>query len=94
VGEGEELQVWIPVPGSQTSASELILHIFGRLRKELFCFDDDRIAVEFWYEYTDKPNVSDPGVKWFRTYGLEHWVFDRETGKMRSRQVDGILTAC
>lgn len=43
-----------------------------RLRKELFCFQDDKIAVQFWYEYRD---ASD-GMKWKRCYGLEDWTFD------------------
>ena len=49
-----------------------------RLRKELFAFADDRIAVQFNYEYrTDSGGV-------FRAYGLEHWVF-AEDGRMRTR---------
>ncbi|KAK5002781.1 hypothetical protein LTR16_008637, partial [Cryomyces antarcticus] len=39
-----------------------------RLRKELFAFSDDKIAVQFWYEYQDAHD----GVKWKRCYGLEH----------------------
>ncbi|ELR14664.1 response regulator receiver domain containing protein [Acanthamoeba castellanii str. Neff] len=50
-----------------------------RLRKELFCFAGDRIAVEFNYEYRD-----DNG-RWWRAYGLEHWTFD-ERGLMHTRQ--------
>ncbi|KAL7423336.1 hypothetical protein Q5752_002639 [Cryptotrichosporon argae] len=56
-----------------------------RLRKELFAFQDDRIAVEFWYEHSATP---DPSSQWFRTYGLEHWVFAPD-GRMRSRQMSG-----
>jgi uncharacterized protein len=54
-----------------------------RLRKELFAFTDDKIAVQFWYEFQDRHD----GMKWKRTYGLEDWTFDRETGKMRKRQM-------
>lgn len=54
-----------------------------RLRKELFAFTDNRIAVQFWYEYQD---ASD-GMRWKRCYGLENWTFDYETGKMRKRQM-------
>ncbi|EXJ78736.1 hypothetical protein A1O1_09138 [Capronia coronata CBS 617.96] len=54
-----------------------------RLRKELFAFTDDKIAVQFWYEYQD----SHDGMKWKRCYGLEDWTFDRESGKMRKRQM-------
>lgn len=49
-----------------------------RLRKELFCFSKDRIAVNFNYEYRD-----DAG-RWWRAYGLEHWSFD-ENGLMHTR---------
>lgn len=48
------------------------------LRKELFCFSDNRIAVHFEYEYHDD------GGQWFRAYGNEHWVFDGN-GLMRTR---------
>ncbi|KAF2434863.1 DUF1348-domain-containing protein [Tothia fuscella] len=51
------------------------------LRKELFCFTDNKIAVQFWYEYQD---ASD-GMKWKRAYGLEDWTF-AEDGRMRKRQ--------
>ena len=49
-----------------------------RLRKQLFAFSDNRIAVNFIYEYRD-----DSG-QWFRAYGLEHWTFD-EDGLMSHR---------
>ena len=49
-----------------------------RLRKQLFAFSDNRIAVNFTYEYRD-----DSG-QWFRAYGLEHWTFD-EDGLMSHR---------
>lgn len=54
------------------------------LRKELFAFTDNKIAVQFWYEYRD---ASD-GMKWKRCYGLEDWTFDDE-GKMRKRMMSG-----
>lgn len=56
-----------------------------KLRKELFSFTDDRIAVQFWYEFQDK----DDGLRWKRCYGLEDWTFDRETGKMCKRMMSG-----
>jgi nuclear transport factor 2 (NTF2) superfamily protein len=52
-------------------------HRLYRLRKELFCFNDDRIAVEFWYEHSSVSDLADPNIKWYRTYGIEHWVFER-----------------
>ncbi|KAM3075905.1 hypothetical protein ACMFMG_006577 [Clarireedia jacksonii] len=53
-----------------------------RLRKELFAFTDDKIAVQFWYEYHDS------GGQWYRCYGLEDWTFAAD-GRMRKRQMSG-----
>ncbi|WPG97358.1 DUF1348-domain-containing protein [Acrodontium crateriforme] len=55
-----------------------------RLRKELFAFSDNKIAVQFWYEYQD----SHDGMKWKRCYGLEDWTFAVD-GRMRKRQMSG-----
>ncbi|MET0331336.1 MAG: nuclear transport factor 2 family protein [Dyella sp.] len=41
-----------------------------RLIKELWAFDDNRIAVRFAYEWCDQ------GGNWFRSYGNENWEFD------------------
>lgn len=49
-----------------------------RLIKELWTFQDARIAVRFAYEWHD-----DSGT-WFRSYGNENWEFD-ENGLMRRR---------
>jgi nuclear transport factor 2 (NTF2) superfamily protein len=49
-----------------------------RLIKELWAFNDNRIAVRFAYEWHD-----DSGT-WFRSYGNENWEFD-EHGLMRRR---------
>lgn len=43
-----------------------------RLRKELWAYTDDRIAVRFEYEWHD-----DRG-QWFRSYGNENWEFDAD----------------
>jgi hypothetical protein len=43
-----------------------------RLVKELWCFQDSRIAVRFAYEWHD-----DSG-SWFRSYGNEMWEFDAQ----------------
>ncbi|KAF1809162.1 DUF1348-domain-containing protein [Eremomyces bilateralis CBS 781.70] len=62
-----------------------------RLRKELFCFHDKKIAVQFWYEYQDAQD----GMKWKRCYGLEDWTFG-EDGRMIKRMMSGndiVLTA-
>ena len=49
------------------------------LRKSLWSFGDDRIAVRFQYEWHD-----DAGRTW-RSYGNELWEFD-EHGLMRRRE--------
>ena len=49
-----------------------------RLKKELFTYADNRIAVHFEYEYHD-----DSG-QWFRAYGNENWGFDVD-GLMQTR---------
>jgi hypothetical protein len=49
------------------------------LRKELWAFSDDRIAVRFQYEWHDSDG------QWFRSYGNENWEFD-EHGFMRRRE--------
>ncbi len=49
-----------------------------RLIKELWAFDERRIAVRFAYEWHD-----DSG-NWFRSYGNENWEFD-DNGLMRLR---------
>jgi nuclear transport factor 2 (NTF2) superfamily protein len=50
-----------------------------RLRKQLWAFTDNRIAVRFQYEYHDSSG------NWFRAYGNENWEFD-EDGLMRRRE--------
>lgn len=49
-----------------------------KLKKELWGFNDNRIAVRFEYEYRDANN------NWFRAYGNENWEFD-ENGLMAKR---------
>jgi hypothetical protein len=49
-----------------------------RLIKELWTFENNRIAVRFAYEWHD-----DSG-NWLRSYGNENWEFD-EQGLMRLR---------
>lgn len=49
-----------------------------RLKKELWCFGENRIAVRFEYEWVD-----DSG-QWYRSYGNENWEF-AENGLMQSR---------
>ena len=49
-----------------------------KLRKELWSYTDNRIAVRFEYEYHNATG------QWFRAYGNENWEFD-ENGLMRKR---------
>jgi nuclear transport factor 2 (NTF2) superfamily protein len=50
-----------------------------RLKKELWGFRDNRMAVKFQYEWHD-----DSG-NWFRSYGNELWEF-AESGLMQRRE--------
>jgi uncharacterized protein len=50
-----------------------------RLIKDLWAFDDNRIAVRFQYEWHDSSG------QWHRSYGNEQWEFD-EHGLMRRRE--------
>ena len=50
-----------------------------KLKKELWGFRENRIAVKFEYEWHDADG------NWFRSYGNELWEFD-ETGLMRRRE--------
>lgn len=49
-----------------------------KLKKELWGFRENRMAVRFEYEYRDADG------QWFRAYGNENWEFD-ENGLMRKR---------
>ena len=49
-----------------------------KLKKELWGFRENRIAVRFEYEYHNEAG------QWFRAYGNELWEFD-ENGLMRKR---------
>ena len=49
-----------------------------KLKKELWGFTDNRIAVRFEYEYHNAEG------EWFRAYGNENWEFD-ENGLMQKR---------
>lgn len=49
-----------------------------KLKKELWCFAENRIAVRFEYEWHDGDG------QWFRSYGNEMWEFD-DDGLMRKR---------
>ncbi|BAQ67126.1 nuclear transport factor 2 family protein [Geminocystis sp. NIES-3709] len=49
-----------------------------RLKKELWCFTDNRIAVRFEYEWHD------PSNQWYRSYGNEMWEF-ADNGLMQFR---------
>ncbi|MFZ2503094.1 MAG: nuclear transport factor 2 family protein [Nocardioides sp.] len=49
------------------------------LRKSLWAWHDDRIAVRFQYEWHDASG------QWWRSYGNENWQFD-EHGYMKRRE--------
>lgn len=49
-----------------------------KLKKELFLFSDDKIAVNFTYTWNDATG------KKYTSYGLEHWEF-AEDGRMKKR---------
>lgn len=49
-----------------------------KLRKTLWCFAENRIAVRFEYEYHN------PEGQWFRAYGNEMWEF-ADNGLMQKR---------
>tara|TARA_R110002073_G_scaffold8207_6_gene45878 strand:+ start:5935 stop:6378 length:444 start_codon:yes stop_codon:yes gene_type:complete len=49
-----------------------------KLKKELWGFFENRIAVRFEYEFQNSKG------QWFRAYGNENWEFD-ENGLMRKR---------
>lgn len=49
-----------------------------KLKKELWGFRENRMAVRFEYEYRTTEG------QWFRAYGNENWEFD-ENGLMRKR---------
>lgn len=49
-----------------------------KLKKELWGFRENRMAVRFEYEWHDATG------QWFRSYGNENWEFD-EDGYMRKR---------
>jgi len=49
-----------------------------KLKKQLWTFNDNRIAVRFEYEYRDING------QWYRAYGNENWEFD-ENGLMKKR---------
>jgi len=49
-----------------------------KLKKELWGFRENRMAVRFEYEYQDESD------QWYRAYGNELWEFD-ENGLMQKR---------
>ncbi len=49
-----------------------------KLKKELWAFTDNKIAVRFEYEWHNAEG------QWFRAYGNENWEFD-ENGLMKER---------
>ena len=70
-----------------TGRDEIIAFLTGKwereldyaLRKDLWAFGPDRIAVRFQYEWHDAEGA------WYRSYGNELWEFDAD-GLMRRRE--------
>jgi nuclear transport factor 2 (NTF2) superfamily protein len=70
-----------------TGRDEIVRFLSGKwdreldyaLRKSLWCFAGNRIAVRFQYESRDA------GGQWWRSYGNELWEFD-ERGLMTRRE--------
>lgn len=50
-----------------------------KLKKELWSYTDNKIAVKFEYEWHDESG------QWYRSYGNELWEFD-EDGYMKNRE--------
>ena len=86
-GAYTEDSVWRNRDQSVTGRAQIVTFLtakWGReldyaLRKSLWAFTDDHIAVRFQYEWHD-----DDG-QWWRSYGNENWAFDAE-GYMRRRE--------
>ena len=57
------------------------LELHYRLKKELWAYTDNRIAVHFEYEWQHAGTG-----QWYRTYGNELWEFDRD-GYMTRRDM-------
>ncbi|MFF5075754.1 nuclear transport factor 2 family protein [Actinoplanes sp. NPDC000266] len=82
-----EDSVWRNRDTFLTGRDEIVQFLTGKwqreldyvLRKSLWAFTDDHIAVRFQYEWHD-----DTG-QWWRSYGNELWEFDR-SGLMRRRE--------
>ncbi|TJY33488.1 nuclear transport factor 2 family protein [Pontimicrobium aquaticum] len=49
-----------------------------KLKKDLWAFTDNKIAVRFEYEFQNNEG------QWFRAYGNENWEFDKN-GLMKKR---------
>ncbi|QWI73014.1 nuclear transport factor 2 family protein (plasmid) [Bacillus mycoides] len=54
-----------------------------KLKKELWCHTDNRIAVRFEYEYKNAKTG-----QWMRCHGNEYWEF-AEDGLMKRREMTG-----
>lgn len=82
-----EDSVWRNRDTFVTGRHEIVQFLTGKwqreldyaLRKNLWSFDGNRIAVRFQYE------SHDPNGQWWRSYGNELWEFD-ERGLMRRRE--------
>jgi nuclear transport factor 2 (NTF2) superfamily protein len=86
-GAYTEDSVWRNRDQFVTGRAEIVAFLTGKwererdyaLRKSLWTFDGNRIAVRFQYESHDGDG------QWWRSYGNELWEFD-EHGLMRRRE--------
>jgi nuclear transport factor 2 (NTF2) superfamily protein len=82
-----EDSVWRNRGVSVTGRAEIVAFLTSKwerehdyaLRKNLWSFDENRIAVRFQYESRDRDG------QWWRSYGNELWEFD-ERGLMTRRE--------
>ncbi|MFE0474221.1 DUF1348 family protein [Streptomyces sp. NPDC058947] len=82
-----EDSVWRNRDTFLTGRAEIVAFLTGKwasereyaLRKDLWAFEGNRIAVRFQYESRDA------GGQWWRSYGNELWEFD-ELGLMTRRE--------
>ena len=58
--------------------SKWVKELNYKLKKELWAFNENKIAVRFEYEWHDNAG------KWYRSYGNENWEFDKN-GLMKKR---------
>ena len=77
MAEQNGIHKW-PRSGKNISEKKWEKELHYKLKKELWGFRENRMAVRFEYEYQNADG------QWFRAYGNENWEFD-ENGLMAKR---------